>query len=172
MWMSEVLPTLNQATLWDTRSATSSPVEDSGLSPCDGPDGPTTGRSGPEAAPAPLSQQQAKAAGLVTLVNFGRIGIGSSTSRDLQSSLVNSLMTRLDSAGSTLFKQTWKRRRTPLGRWYLEHTASAQGTFGSGFTLWPTPKSSDGEGGGMLSRISRQNGGGNRHLKDHALLSG
>ena len=48
-------------------------------------------------------------------------------------------MTALDTAGSTLFKLTWRRRRTPLGRSYLERAVSVGQTSGSGFTSWPTP---------------------------------
>jgi hypothetical protein len=39
--------------------------------------------------------------------------------------LVSRLMERLDTAGSTLFIETWKRRRTPLGLRYWAHTARA-----------------------------------------------
>lgn len=49
-------------------------------------------------------------------------------------------MTRLDTAGSTLFKLTWKGRTTPLGRRYLQRRALALHTRGKGFTSWPTPK--------------------------------
>ena len=58
----------------------------------------------------------------------------------LQRSLESRLTTRLDTAGSTLFKLTWKRRRTPLGRSYLERAVSAARTSDKGFTSWPTPK--------------------------------
>jgi hypothetical protein len=75
----------------------------------------------------------------MTLATSGRIGIDSSASADLQSSLENKLMERLDTAGSTLFKLTWKRKSTPLGRRYLERAASAHRTGDSGFTSLPTP---------------------------------
>jgi hypothetical protein len=48
-------------------------------------------------------------------------------------------MMRLDTAGSTLFKLTWRAGRAPLGRRYLERAASVRRTSGSGFTSWPTP---------------------------------
>jgi len=67
-------------------------------------------------------------------------------------------MTRLDTGGSTLFKQTWRRRRTPLGRSYLEHTASVRRTSGSGCTSWPTPRAF--EGGPDVAIISRATSGG------------
>jgi len=55
-------------------------------------------------------------------------------------------MTALDTAGSTLFKLTWKRRRTPLGRSYLERAVSVGQTSGSGFTSWPTPTANPANG--------------------------
>lgn len=137
--MSGQLPMFEEATSPDTRSATSSPAADSGVSRCDGQDGPTADQRGQEVAPAPASRAQGKAAGLMTLVTSGLIGRDSSASASLQSSLENKLMTRLDTDGQTLFRQTWKRRRTPLGRSYLEHTASGRRTSGSGCTSWPTP---------------------------------
>ncbi len=137
--MNEALPMLIQPSLWDTHSATSSPAEDSGASPCVAPDGPTTGLCGPEAAPAPVSARQAKGRGLQTLVTSGRSGTPSSASAALQASLESRLLPRLDTAGSTLFVETWKRRATPLRRRYWEHTASARRISGSDCTSVPTP---------------------------------
>ena len=64
---------------------------------------------------------------------------GSSASAALEQSLVSRLLPRLDTAGSTLFQQTWKRKGTPLRRRYWEHTASARRTSGSGCTSVPSP---------------------------------
>jgi len=75
----------------------------------------------------------------MTLVTSGLIGRDSSASAALQQSLESRLMTRLDTAGSTLFKLTWKRKTTPLGRRYLERQALARRTSGNGFTSVPTP---------------------------------
>ncbi|MGA9668427.1 MAG: hypothetical protein WBQ94_04420 [Terracidiphilus sp.] len=52
-------------------------------------------------------------------------------------------MRRLDSAGSTLFAEIWKRRATPLRRRYWEHTASEPRTGDNGFTSVPTPNLGD-----------------------------
>ncbi|MFA7195768.1 MAG: hypothetical protein WC210_08645 [Candidatus Neomarinimicrobiota bacterium] len=41
--------------------------------------------------------------------------------------------------GSMEYKQTWKRRVTPSGLWYWEHTASAHRTSGNDYGGWPTP---------------------------------
>jgi len=133
-----------QQSLWDTPNATSSPESEPGPTPSASPDGLTTAPSGPEAAPAPPSRAQVKAKGLMTLVTNGLIGRDSSASVNLQSSLENRLMTRLDSAGSTLFKLTWKRKRTPLGRRYLERQASVRRISAKGCTSWPTACSADG----------------------------
>lgn len=131
---------MSQLTIFgDTASATSSPAEASGRSSCATLDSPTTGRPGPEAAPAPRSPSQAKAQGLTTLVTSGRTGYASSASVALEDSLVSRLMQRCDTAGSTLFVQTWKRRATPLRRRFWEHTASARPTGDSAFTSVPTP---------------------------------
>lgn len=135
----------SQPTLWDTPSAISSPGEDSGASLPGLPDGPTTNPSGPPAPPAPASAQQVKASGLQTLVTSGRTSHASSASAALESSLASRLQQRLDTAGSTLFQQTWKRKATPLRRRYWEHTASAPRTSANGFTLsqWTTPQAHD-----------------------------
>ena len=73
----------------------------------------------------------------MTLATSGLLGHDSSASAVLQRSLENRLMTRLDTAGSTLFKLTWKGRTTPLGRRYLERAASVRRTSGSGCTSVP-----------------------------------
>ena len=112
-------------------------------------------RSGQEAAPAPVSQSRAKETGLQTLVTSGRYGSTSSASAALESSLVSKLMEQLDTAGSTLFQQTWKRRATPLRRRYWAHTASAPLTGDSGFTSVPTPNAME---GGQTSRSGKRKG--------------
>ena len=129
----------DQQTLWDTHNAISSRAEDSGALLSDRRDGPMTGPSGPEAARVRASVPLVKEQGLQTLVTSGRNGFGSSASVALEQFLASRLRQRLDTAGSTLFAQTWKRRATPLRRRYWEHTASARRTSGSGFTSWPTP---------------------------------
>ena len=136
-WMNAALPMFEQPTLWDIPNATSLPAAGSGRSRSAKRDGPTTGPSGPEAAPAPVSARQAKDKDLATLVTSGLIGHDSSASVILQQSLESKLAPRLDTAGSTLFKLTWKHKSTPLGRQYLERAASALRTSGNGSTLSP-----------------------------------
>lgn len=155
--MNGALSMSNQLTLWDIPNATSLPEELFGRSLSGKPDGPMIERYGPAAAPAPASARQAKAKGLQTLVTSGLLGHDSSASATLQQSLENRLVPRLDMAGSTLFKLTWKHKTTPLGRRYLERAASVLRTSGNGFTLqrqvsevasqqvsgWPTPQTHD-----------------------------
>ena len=62
-------------------------------------------------------------------------------------------MTLLDSAGSTLFVEKWKRRVTPLRRPYWEHTAQGLRTSDSDCGSWRSPKS-----GETMGRYSRVNG--------------
>ena len=133
----------NQATLWDIPSATSSPALEYGPTPSDKPAGLTIDHAGPEVAPVHPSLKRAKARGLMMIVTSGLTGIPSSASAALQSSLESNLMRQLDSAGSTLFVETWKRRNTPLRRRYWEHTASAPLTGDSGCTSVPTPTVED-----------------------------
>ena len=158
-----------QQSLWDIPSAIGSLEEDSGVTRSGRPDGPTTGKCGREAAPAPALAQRAKGKGLQTLVTSGLNGHGSSASAALQASLESRLLPRLDTAGSTLFQQTWRRKATPLRRRYWEHTASARRTSGSGFTSLQsvmTPKA-----GQEMGRYSQVNGKKYPSLYGAALLA-
>lgn len=75
-----------------------------------------TEKFGPEAARASLSARQAEQAGLLTSGTYGHTGSGSSSSAALQSLLASRLQARTASAGSILYRLTWKERVTPLGR--------------------------------------------------------
>lgn len=102
-----------------------SPALESGRTPCDGPDLATTGLSGQAAAHASLSARQAEQAGLLTSGTYGPTGIGLSRSAALQLSLANKLRARTASAGSILYRLTWKERVTPSGRPICALRASA-----------------------------------------------
>jgi hypothetical protein len=138
MWMNDQLQMFNPETSLDTLKRTGSLEEDFGVLPSAKPAGPMSARSGREAAPAPALARRAKERGLTILATSGLLGRDSSASADLQQSLESRLLPRLDTAGSTLFRLTWRQRTTPLGRRYLERAASALRTSGSGFTSWPT----------------------------------
>src|SRR5690349_577836 len=118
--MSEALKKSNQTISRDSRNAPSSLALESGVMRSVSQDAPTVDLFGQEVAPVRVSQRRAKAKGLKPLATSGLVGLASSASQDLQRSLESRLIKQLDSAGSTLFKQTWKRRVTPLGRRYLE----------------------------------------------------
>jgi hypothetical protein len=141
--MSEALKKLNQTISEDSHNVISLQGLEFGPTRSDSRAIPMTDLFGQVVAPVPVSQQRARAKGLKTLATSGLVGLASSASQDLQRSLESRLIKQLDSAGSTLFKQTWKRRVTPLGRRYLEHTASALRTGDSAFTSLPTPQAHD-----------------------------
>ena len=88
--------------------------------------------SGPDHAPANLSARQEKEVGLLTSGTYGRSGSISSASAALQSSLASRLRARTASAGSTLYKLTWKDRATPAGRLISALRASARPTSDNG----------------------------------------
>jgi hypothetical protein len=173
--MSGASSIYSQQSLWDIPSATSLPEEDSGPSLSDKPDGPTGDLAGPEVAHVHPSLKRAKARGLMMIVTSGLSGIPSSASAALQSSLESRLMQQLDSAGSTLFAETWKRKATPLRRRYWEHTASEPRTGDSAFTSLPTPQAADMTGGGQAKlalRNKRENGvAQSANLNDYAMLA-
>lgn len=138
----------------DTPSAISSPASACGATPCVWPDGPTTGRCGPDPARASLSPRQAEAAGLLTSGTFGRTGTTLSDSVLLGLFLASRLRARLASAGSTLFRGTWRRRVTPSGRSICALRASARRTSGSGCGGWVSPQAADARGPGINQHTS------------------
>ncbi len=157
----------------DIPSVISSPASAGGVTLSDSPDGRMSVPSGPAVARANLSARQAKERGLLTSGTYGPPGCISYRSADLQRCLVNRLRTTL--RGSTLFRQTWKEKVTPLGRPYWAHTASGHRTSDSGFTGWPTARESDGEKNvrtldGSLREIERK--GCPQDLNQAAMLAG
>lgn len=127
----------------DTPSATSSQASGAGPWPSDSQDGLMTDLSGPAAAPASLSASQAKDMGWLTSGTYGRIGSILYGHSDLQLCLVNRLKQRLPTAGSTLFKMTWKAKVTPSGQSVSLLRASGLRTSDKGSGSWPTPVSND-----------------------------
>src|SRR5262245_26122395 len=125
-------------------SATSSPASEVGVTPCGLPDGTTRDLFGREVVLASRSRSPAKTPVERTSGTYGRIGSHSSASADLAWFLASRLMRRLDGGGSTLFSGIWRRKVTPRGRAYWEHTASARRTSGSECGSWPTPDAAAG----------------------------
>ena len=127
-----------QMTLWDTSEFTSSPESPDGNSPSNSPVGLLTAPCGRAPARVKTSRKPVSAEALVVSDTSGPKCFGSSASANLSRSLASKLRQQLGSNGSMEYRQTWKRRVTPLGRVYWEHTASAARTSDSGFIGWPT----------------------------------
>lgn len=140
--MKDPLLTLNPPTSPDSHSAISSPALADGVTPCVSPDGPMIDLCGLVPARANLSARQAKALGLMTSGTFGPRGSTSFRSVRLKLSLVSRLMQRFDTAGSILFKLTWKQTATPSQRSVSLLRASARRTSDKGCGSWPSPTAS------------------------------
>jgi hypothetical protein len=141
--MTDASKPLPPPTLPASPSVTSSPGSAAGPTPSPSPDGPPTGPSGPAVAPASRSRQRGNSAATPTTDTSGPSGIGSSASVVLTAFLASRLQTRLATAGSTLYQQTWRRKATPSGRSYWAHTASGRRTFDNGCGGWPTARQTD-----------------------------
>jgi hypothetical protein len=139
--MSGTYETSGQMSWLDTHNTTSSPVSAYGALPCGLRDGQTTVPFGRDPALASLSARQAAERGLLTSGTSGLTGTTSSASATLQQSLASKLRAATASAGSTLYRLTWKQRATPSGRQICALRASARRTSdsGSGSSGWPTP---------------------------------
>ncbi len=144
--MSEALQTLQETTLRDSRSAISLPESEDGAKPCEGQGLMQTDLFGREAAPARRSVAPESSKASKIQETYGRTSFGSSASAGLSECLANRLKLRLDTVGSTVYRQIWKRKVTPLGRVYWAHTARAQTTSGRDCTGWPTCSARDSHG--------------------------
>jgi hypothetical protein len=135
----------NQMSLWDLPNATSSQGSADGALPCERQDGQMIGQYGRDLAHANLSARQALEAGCLISGTSGRTGTTSSTSAALQQYLESRLQAKTASAGSTLYRLTWKQRDTPLQRQICALRASALRTSdnASGSSGWPTPTVTD-----------------------------
>ena len=99
--------------------------------------------SGQAHARASLSASLVSKQEQMTLDIFGPSGSPSFASARLQSSLVSRLRQRLGTAGSTLFKETWKESATPSGLPVSLLRASAHRTSDKDCGSWPTPVAND-----------------------------
>ncbi len=131
-------------TLPDSRNAISSPASACGAMPLEGEGGRIADLYGLAPAPANHSAWQAWVVGLTTSGTFGPSGSTSLSSAALRSSLVSRLKQRLDTAGSTLFKLTWKESVTPSQRPVSLLRASVRRISDNDCGSWPTPKAHDG----------------------------
>ncbi len=125
----------------DSRNVISSVVLQDGPTQPDLLDGLMTAPCGPDHAHA--SPTAARASGSATPTN-ATYGLSSSDLSRLaarNASLANRLQVLLGTAGSTEYHQIWRKRATPAGLSYWEHTASAHRISGKDYTGWPTSQS-------------------------------
>ena len=136
-----------QPNFLNSLNATSSQESASGPSPYDKQAGPIIDESGQAVARANLSARQVKALGSMMSGTFGRPGIISLESNNLQSSLASRLQALTACLGSTLYNLTWKERATPSGRSITALRATARPTSANASTLlqkgWATPAARD-----------------------------
>jgi hypothetical protein len=166
---------LDQMTLFNLTKFTSSPASGSGATHSDEPNGRTIDPSLPDHAHASPSQEPAKKKEQKTADTSGRKCIDSSPvyqrAKDRQQSLANRLHKKLVRLGSTLYKQTWRKKTTPQGWSFFQLVASAHRTSGKDSTgsptTWNSPNAMDGNRGpcaitmdenGNAQRISQTTG--------------
>lgn len=137
--MNAVLKRSSRKTLPDTPRFTCLPESAAGASRSGLPVGLTTGRSGQAVAPVSLTAVPVKKRAKKTTETCGRPCTGSSASAALSEYLANRLKAQLGTAGSMIYKQTWKRKTTPSGIVYWAHTARAHRISDSDCIGWPTP---------------------------------
>lgn len=134
----------SQAISTDSCSTTSSAASQDGHSLWKLPAGVQTSLFLLEVHHASHSRQQAAERESRIRDICGRHGSASSASIALTQSLLRMLRPQLDTVGSTLFRQIWKRKTTPLGRLYMAHIASALRTSDKDFIgSLPTPVASE-----------------------------
>ncbi len=132
----------SQRTLWDLTESISSPVLAGGSLPLSLPVREID-QSGPAVVPVSRSPQRAsKKPKLMTDIS-GQSSIDSLQPADRLSFLVSKSLQQSGTVGSMEYAQTWKRKVTPAGRLYWEHTASARRTSDSDCTGWPMPQAHD-----------------------------
>ena len=144
-----------QKTLDHMFNAIFSPESASGATPSDSPDGPMTDLFGQVVALASLSLAPAPDSAPPMNATSGPTGSISSASAALQSSLESRLKQQLTTAGSTLFKLTWKVKTTPAGRSVCLLRASAPRTSDNDCGSWPTLNTME---GGQTSRGGKRKG--------------
>jgi hypothetical protein len=137
--MNDQLSMFGPTTSGDTPNAISSPVLESGPTPCASQDGPMIGKSGPAHVLASPSARQVKAKRSTMKGIFGQSSFGSSKHEDLSLLLGSRLRQSTDLLGSTLFSLTWMTRLTSAGRSICALRASGPLTEGSVCIGWPTP---------------------------------
>jgi hypothetical protein len=153
MWMKDQSKTCAQEISLGTPSPTFSLVSGDGPTLSGWLDGMIDDLFGPGAVLANLSPRQAKEKGLLTSGTYGPRGFTLSGRVALRESLGSKLQALCN--GSTLYKTTWKRKRTALGTPYWAHTASVPRTSASASTGWATPAAQE-PGGTPEQHLARK----------------
>jgi hypothetical protein len=110
----------DQMTSKDSLSAISLQESQAGVTRSDLQDGPILDLFGQEVVPAShLASRERKKRNQMS-VTYGRIGLGSSESQNLQRFLVNKLKTELPLDGGMMSVAIWKKRITPARRVYYQ----------------------------------------------------
>ena len=128
-------------------TAISLPELADGQKPCDLPIGQQTDHSGLAHVPANHSARPENKKPKQTTDISGPNSSGSFARVDLNELLANKCRKLLGTDGSTIFRQTWKRKATKSGRSYWEHIASAHRTGDSDCIGWPTATTNESRGG-------------------------
>ena len=127
----------------DTHNAISSRESAGGPTPSNSPDGPATGRYGPEAVPVSRFRALESTRAMPTTDTYGQHSSGLSPSAALTASLANRLAARMDVNGSPEYALTWKHWDMPAGEPICRLRASPRRTSAPGCIGWPTPVASD-----------------------------
>ena len=127
-------------TLEDTHNAISSPVSADGALHLGSPVGKMLDLFGQEVAHANPSAPPEKKPSNQMSATYGRIGIGSLESQNLQQFLESRLRALLPLDGGMMWQQIWKRKNTPARRRYCQLAVSVGRTEGIDYGLWPTPQ--------------------------------
>ncbi len=168
----------------DTHSTISLPESADGRTHSASPCGQTIDLFGQVAPHASRSARQDSKKAKQTLDTFSPSGSTSSASDALQASLESRLQAQLPTGGLTMFIAGWKRKITPLGRPFCQLAVSARpisatdcglwatpralsfneshqpgmnGAMASWMSLWPTPRSADGDKGERTPEGYRKN---------------
>ena len=183
--MTDQLQMFNQTTSKDTPNAISFQGSASGHTPYDRQGSQTIHPSGQDLVRANPFHQQGEEQAQQTSDISGPNSTVWSRSAALQESLVSRLQVRLAPLGSTLYRQTWRKKNTPQGWSYSQLVASAHRTkdkdcTGLPKTHWSTTRATDGTRGpnpieirdGKAVRVSKTTGQTfGMNLADQAKLS-
>ena len=138
--------TCGPTTCAGSHSVISSPELRDGRTLCASQGGLTTDPSGPEVAPVNLSAQLAREPVSPTSATCGPSSSTLSVNADLPLLWESRLKQLLTTAGSTLFKLTWKEKITPSGQRVSLLRASARRISDKDCGGWPTAQARDWKG--------------------------